>query len=297
MYYSLYSLLSTVSLNWDLPSLGRWDCDANVFPPLSHILSYTNTDISSLFLLPADSSTSSNTLSSEERKKHHPHWNRSYPGPASLKKFTPGWWPVPNTVAKCVSGRGVLEKVRQTWGDHQRGSYNYTSVYPHHRSFDGLGNPVEAITTVSRLVMTGADVEDVDAAAGDKATNGTEIGPDTDTETIVYGDGPLKPIDGVMDRGFSSSHHQHHRQHHSHHGSNGVDKGDDGDDGDDGNDDGWNEEGNGQINGNTIRGTTKKKNVFHNGVAPGISLLRISSRIELVLLLQFGIAMGVAWIL
>ncbi|KAH7231129.1 phosphoesterase family-domain-containing protein [Fusarium tricinctum] len=46
MYYNHYSMLSTVSVNWDLPSLGRWDCDANVFSVLANKVGYKNTDIS-----------------------------------------------------------------------------------------------------------------------------------------------------------------------------------------------------------------------------------------------------------
>ncbi|KAK3316207.1 hypothetical protein B0H66DRAFT_534468 [Apodospora peruviana] len=31
IYYNIYSTLSTVETNWDLSSLGQWDCGANVF--------------------------------------------------------------------------------------------------------------------------------------------------------------------------------------------------------------------------------------------------------------------------
>ncbi len=30
-FYNHYSTIATVSQNWGLPSLGRWDCHANVF--------------------------------------------------------------------------------------------------------------------------------------------------------------------------------------------------------------------------------------------------------------------------
>ena len=49
------------------------------------------------------------------------------------KMRTPGWWPQPNTKAKCASGRGVLHSVAKTWG-HVGGSYNYTNVYPYDTS-------------------------------------------------------------------------------------------------------------------------------------------------------------------
>lgn len=36
LYYDHYSLLATTQDNWDLPNLGRFDCDANVFRLITH---------------------------------------------------------------------------------------------------------------------------------------------------------------------------------------------------------------------------------------------------------------------
>jgi acid phosphatase len=108
MYYNHYSTISTVSQNWDLPSLGRWDCEANVLALVANKTGFRNTNISLDGL----------------------YFNASYPGVLSDKKFTPGWWPAPNTLAKCTTGRGVLPAIADVWGKSE-GSYNYTNVYPY----------------------------------------------------------------------------------------------------------------------------------------------------------------------
>lgn len=122
MFYSHYSTISTVSVNWDLPSLGRWDCGANVLGPVAAKTGYRNTNISLDGL----------------------HFNASYPGPVADFRHTPGWWPAPNTRARCASGRGVLPAVAAVWGAEQPGSYNYTNVYPYngHAGVDVGGTPV-----------------------------------------------------------------------------------------------------------------------------------------------------------
>ncbi|SPN99493.1 related to Acid phosphatase [Cephalotrichum gorgonifer] len=47
MYFNHYSAISSVSANWDLPSLGRWDCNANIFSSVANRTNYRNTNISS----------------------------------------------------------------------------------------------------------------------------------------------------------------------------------------------------------------------------------------------------------
>ncbi|KAK0617289.1 phosphoesterase family-domain-containing protein [Immersiella caudata] len=119
VFYSHYSTISTVCANWDLPSLGRWDCHANILPPLSlHAANrYRN---------------------AKDVEIENMYYNLSYPGPVSQKKYTKDWWPAPNTVATCASGMGVLEGVKQMW-DIGEGSYEYTRAYPDD-GFYGHGN-------------------------------------------------------------------------------------------------------------------------------------------------------------
>lgn len=111
LYYNHYSTISTVSVNWGLPSLGRWDCDANVFALVAEKVGYKNTNISLDGL----------------------YFNASYPGALSDNKYTAGWWPAPNTLAKCAAGKGVLDSIVSVWGK-SNGTYNYTNVYPYHES-------------------------------------------------------------------------------------------------------------------------------------------------------------------
>ena len=122
MYYNHYSVLSSISTNWGLPSLGRWDCDANVFSPVAEKAHYKNTNITSYKGL---------------------FWNESYPGPLN-KKEPRHWWPRPATELKCASGHGVLPSVVDIWGKSQ-GTYNYTSVYPYDDSFEGTKGGVSAV--------------------------------------------------------------------------------------------------------------------------------------------------------
>lgn len=123
MFFNHYSPLSTVSLNWDLPSLGRWDCAANAFTLVANKTNYENTNVPSYDGL---------------------WWNISYPGPLSDDRTTVGWWPRPITEAECVSGRGTLPAVVETWGE-SKGSYNYTSVYSYDDSFEETEGGVAAV--------------------------------------------------------------------------------------------------------------------------------------------------------
>ena len=120
-FYNHYSMLSTVEANWDLPSLGRWDCDANVLALVANKTGYQNAAVATDGL----------------------YFNVSYPGPVSDKKFTPGWWPTPNTQLKCAAGHGVLPSIISTWGN-STGTYNYTNVYPY--------DAVSGIATGGKLV-------------------------------------------------------------------------------------------------------------------------------------------------
>lgn len=147
MYFNHYSALSTVSVNWDLPSLGRWDCAANVFPPVAERVDYTNTDID---------------YGSME-------WDASYPGPLNVDSSTlPGYWPVPDTEAHCAANNGVLPSLIDQWG-RSSGTYNYTNVYPYSDGFRQTRGSVPAIGVNDigdMMTGTAAPSEDGNDAAG-----------------------------------------------------------------------------------------------------------------------------------
>jgi len=107
-FYNHYSTLATVSANWDLPSLGRWDCGANVFTLVAkHLPWVRNMEVDTTGFA----------------------YNVSYPGAVADVRYTPGWWPMPNTLANCTNGRGVLPAIVEVWGEGS-GSYGYGRAFP-----------------------------------------------------------------------------------------------------------------------------------------------------------------------
>lgn len=118
-FYNHFSTISTVSANWGLPSLGRWDCGANVLEIVANVTGHTNAVVDTTGL----------------------YFNSSYPGPVSNKKYIP-FWPIPDTTAKCASGLGVLSSIASTWGSSS-GTYNYTSPYNYD---DASGNNVSPVS-------------------------------------------------------------------------------------------------------------------------------------------------------
>ncbi|RAL17606.1 acid phosphatase [Aspergillus homomorphus CBS 101889] len=108
-FYTHYSSIATVSANWGLPSLGRWDCGANIFEIVANKTGYVNYEVDTTNL----------------------RLNETYPGPEAIGwigKYSPVW-PIPVTNAQCSAGHGVLGSVQTLFGD-SKPTYNYTSPYP-----------------------------------------------------------------------------------------------------------------------------------------------------------------------
>jgi acid phosphatase len=101
-FYNHYSTISTVSANWGLPSLGRWDCNANVFALVANKTGYANANVNVTNL----------------------YYNQSYPGPLSDTAYKASW-PVPDINATCANGKGVLPAVKKAWAG-LNSTYNYT---------------------------------------------------------------------------------------------------------------------------------------------------------------------------
>ncbi|CZR51744.1 related to acid phosphatase Pho610 [Phialocephala subalpina] len=132
-FYNHYSMISTVSVNWGLPSLGRWDCNANLLALVANKTGHTNTVVNTTNL----------------------YFNSSYPGPLSDAQYIPTW-PVPDTNAKCIAG-SVLSSVVSTWGKSD-GSMNYTNVYPYdevHKNDVGGSASTAAASSTSTSAATG----------------------------------------------------------------------------------------------------------------------------------------------
>lgn len=145
-FYNHFSTISTVSLNWGLPSLGRWDCEANVFGIVANATGFKNADVDTTNL----------------------YFNSSYPGPLSATKFL-ARWPAPGTNAKCAAGLGVLPAIAKTWSGTTP-TYNYTNVYPYD---EASGN------NIGGTLVTGAQASSVpgsSSATSSSTPSGTATG-------------------------------------------------------------------------------------------------------------------------
>ncbi|QLG75040.1 hypothetical protein HG535_0H03670 [Zygotorulaspora mrakii] len=91
-YYDHYSLISSPVANWDLPSLGRHDVDANVFELVANVTNITNKDVDTTYKLN----------------------NATYVGYLLDDQIA---LPAPNVTAINRNGRGVLQQVVDQWGD------------------------------------------------------------------------------------------------------------------------------------------------------------------------------------
>lgn len=153
-FYNHYSTISTVSQNWGLPSLGRWDCHANVFEIVANKTGYMNYNVDSSKLF----------------------FNSSYPGPLSDDKYIPTW-PVPTADQTCANGKGVLGSVVSAYSKMQP-TYNYSSPYPFDKNSSNnavgsyTGDSPENSTTSARP-STGASSTGSVGGSSASATSGT----------------------------------------------------------------------------------------------------------------------------
>ncbi|RAH73816.1 phosphoesterase-domain-containing protein [Aspergillus aculeatinus CBS 121060] len=140
--YTHYSTIATASANWGLPSLGRWDCGANIIQFVADKVGYTNwaVDNANLFV------------------------NVSLPGPlseADYSQYRPTW-PIPATNASCSAGYGVLPAVVDAY-QGQEPTYNYTSPFPYDAPYGlnvGTSYSRNGTTYVSGVNATGVIGDD-----------------------------------------------------------------------------------------------------------------------------------------
>lgn len=156
-FYTHYSSIATVSANWGLPSLGRWDCGANIFEIVANKTGYINydVDLTNLYL----NSTYYGPLTTGMLDEY-------FKTSSSLKKVAnSSWaWPVPNTDAKCSAGYGVLEAVKTTYSG-MGATYNYTSPYPWDET-SGYNINVTASRKSSNSTSTSTSTSSADSSAG-----------------------------------------------------------------------------------------------------------------------------------
>lgn len=109
-FYTHYSVIASLSANWGLPSLGRWDCGANLFNFVAEKTGYTNwkVDTENLYL------------------------NQSYPGPLAIgdySKYSPKW-AIPMSQGTCSGGDRILDTVHQIYSGLEP-THNYHSPIPY----------------------------------------------------------------------------------------------------------------------------------------------------------------------
>lgn len=167
-YYNHYSTLATVSANWDLPSLGRWDCGANVFTLAAEHLSWVHN-------VKVDTTGFA--------------YNVSYPGAVAADRNTSGWWPTPNTLAKCTNGKGVLPTIVKVWGESE-GSYGYGRAFPAD-GFTGMNGTEKEVMWEREALFQATKLAKLAQAA--KAESEEKSGEKSPTPTV-------KPRNFVMPR-------------------------------------------------------------------------------------------------
>jgi acid phosphatase len=157
-FYNHYSTISSVSVNWGLPSLGRWDCNANVFKIVANKAGYVNYDVDTTHLF----------------------FNESYPGPLSDTEYIP-IWPAPDTSAKCAAGKGVLQAVVGTWSQSTP-TYNYTSPYPY-----DAANGVNTGGSATRPSSNSASTASATSSSASATSSSSAASPFTTISTSLLG--------------------------------------------------------------------------------------------------------------
>ncbi|KAJ5640076.1 uncharacterized protein N7484_007938 [Penicillium longicatenatum] len=118
-FYTHYSIIASLAANWGLPSLGRWDCGANLLKLVAEKTGYVNwnVDYDNVYI------------------------NETNPGPMSdgdYSTYEP-LWPNPATSGKCTAGHGILDVVKRTYHG-LKATFDYSSPVPYDsRSGTNLG--------------------------------------------------------------------------------------------------------------------------------------------------------------
>lgn len=119
-FYNHYSEIATVSANWDLHTLGRWDSGANVFSWVADKTGDVVREWNDTSAPPLDSM----------------FYNQSYDGVFNDRGSYPVY-PSPNIEVESPSGRTVLPAIKEEWtGSASPGYYSSVLEVP-----DGLHPP------------------------------------------------------------------------------------------------------------------------------------------------------------
>lgn len=118
-FYNHYSEIATVSANWDLPTLGRWDVGANVFEMV------------------ADKTGDKLRQWRSQEQLQSMYWNYSYAGQYNDQGGNK-IFPKPNLdLDKAYNGRPILQSVKDTWKNSKAPTYYEDTI----ETPDGLHPP------------------------------------------------------------------------------------------------------------------------------------------------------------
>ncbi|KAJ5691954.1 Phosphate-repressible acid phosphatase [Penicillium macrosclerotiorum] len=112
-FYTHYSVIASLSANWGLPSLGRWDCGANQLELVADKTDYVNWNVDIATI------------------EENDYFNQTYPGPLSDNIYSEysSEWPIPATSGSCSAGHGIVDVVKKTYHG-KKATYEYTSPIP-----------------------------------------------------------------------------------------------------------------------------------------------------------------------
>lgn len=174
-FYTHYSTLATVQANWGLPSLGRWDCGANIFQIVSNKTGYTNYEVDTTNL----------------------YMNSSFIGPLSTNTYSnySSAWAVPATGNQtCSAGNGILDSIKSTWGKLAP-TYNYTSPFP----FDTKsGKDLNVAFSRNGTTWVSGVNNTVLATATTPNSTNTTTGTSSSSSSTKTGAASLNGVPGVM---------------------------------------------------------------------------------------------------
>ncbi|SCU89893.1 LADA_0F00386g1_1 [Lachancea dasiensis] len=129
-FYDHYSLISSVEANWDLPSLGRHDVDANVFELIANATNITNQEVDTTYMMN----------------------NQTYVGYFLDAHID---LPAPNVTAVNKNGKGVLPAIVDKWASAYS-SQSSASYYTSTTTTQSAASLTDAVTLTANATVSGS---------------------------------------------------------------------------------------------------------------------------------------------
>ncbi|SCV05088.1 LANO_0G18206g1_1 [Lachancea nothofagi CBS 11611] len=158
-YYDHYSQLSSVEANWNLPSLGRHDVDANVFQIIANATNITNQEVDTTYKIN----------------------NATYVG---YLLDTDIALPAPNVTAINKNGKGVLKDIVSVWSSE----YSAQSSATYFTSTTTTQSSV-SLTDLATLVTANANASSIQTstASGSHGNSSTSASKGNSSTSVSHG--------------------------------------------------------------------------------------------------------------